>query len=218
MDDGPILQQFLDSVAQEPFAHLVARHVHLVYSACLRQLKDPTLADQATQATFVLLARNAARLTRQSSLVPFLFATAHEVCQRLTPSPDTPGEGGGEGSSSIYSAPTDWAGISSKIDNAMASLPDGVRDAFLLKYFANLSLRDVANTQNIPDARAGQRISAAVTALRRHFESNNIFLPPEALVAAVQAHAIKPAPASAAYNAALAAFSAGAPIPANQMA
>src|SRR6266566_3898239 len=164
MDDGPILQQFLDSVAQEPFAHLVARHVHLVYSACLRQLKDPTLADQATQATFVLLARNAPRLTRQLSLVPFLFATAHEVCQRLTPSPDTPGEGGGEGSSSIYSAPTDWAGISSKIDNAMASLPDGVRDAFLLKYFANLSLRDVANTQNIPDARAGQRNGAPIPA------------------------------------------------------
>ena len=79
MDDGPILQQFVDSAAQEPFAHLVARHVHLVYSSCLRQLKDPTLADQATQATFVLLARNAARLTRQSSLVPFLFATAHEI-------------------------------------------------------------------------------------------------------------------------------------------
>src|SRR5204863_8980852 len=87
MDDGPILQQFLDSAAQEPFAHLVARHVHLVYSSCLRQLKDPTLADQATQATFVLLARNAPRLTRQLSLVPFLFATAHEVCQRLIPSP-----------------------------------------------------------------------------------------------------------------------------------
>src|SRR5436305_40979 len=76
MDDGPILQQFVDSAAQEPFAHLVARHVHLVYSSCLRQLKDPTLADQATQATFVLLARNAARLTRQSSLVPFPSAAA----------------------------------------------------------------------------------------------------------------------------------------------
>ena len=48
MDDGPILQQFLDSAAQEPFAQLVARHVHLVYSSCLRQLKDPNLADQAT--------------------------------------------------------------------------------------------------------------------------------------------------------------------------
>ena len=218
MDDGPILQQFVDSAAQEPFAHLVARHVHLVYSSCLRQLKDPTLADQATQATFVLLVRNAARLTRQSSLVPFLFASAHEVCRHISPSPGTPGEGRGEGSSSIYSAPTDWTSISSTIDNAIASLSDGVREAFLLKYLANLSLRDVANAQNIPDARAGQRISAAVTSLRRHFESANIFLPPEALVAAVQAHAIKPAPASAAYNAALAAFSADAPIPANQMA
>jgi ankyrin repeat protein/DNA-directed RNA polymerase specialized sigma24 family protein len=218
MDDGPILQQFLDSAAQEPFAHLVARHVHLVYSACLRQLKDPTLADQATQATFVLLARNAARLTRQSSLVPFLFTTAYQVCQRVTPSPDTPGEGRGEGPSAIYSAPTDWASIASKIDDAIASLPDGVRDAFLLKYLANLSLRDVANALKTEDARAGQRISAAVTALRRQLESQNLFLPPEALVAAVQAHAIRPAPASAAYNAALAAFSTGAPIPANQMA
>src|SRR5207248_2919271 len=148
MDDGQILQQFAESRSQEAFAHLVSRHVHTVYSACLRQLRDPVMADQATQAVFVLLARQAGRLKGEASLVPWLFDSAHDIC-RLMRSSGTAGEGRSEGQ--IYTAPADWSRLAPLLDAAIASLPPGAREAFLLKYVANFSLRDVASALDVAD-------------------------------------------------------------------
>src|SRR4051794_87995 len=174
MDDAQILQMFAESRSQEAFAHLVARHVHIVYSACLRQLRDPARADQATQAVFVILARQAARLKGEASLVPWLFDTAHEVCNlfaRTTGAPDDQ-----VSPSAVYSAPADWSRLSPQIDAAIASLPPGAREAFLLKYVANFSLRDVATALNLADQQAGQRIAEGVARIRRSYESHNLFI------------------------------------------
>ena len=79
MTDAEMLAQFVQSRSPEAFGHVVGRHVHLVYSACLRQLREPVLADQATQGVFVLLAREAPRLKVGASLVPWLFDAAQRV-------------------------------------------------------------------------------------------------------------------------------------------
>ncbi|MDB5322925.1 MAG: hypothetical protein JWN40_4556 [Phycisphaerales bacterium] len=219
MDDAQILQQFAQSRAQEAFAHLVARHVHGVYSACLRQLRDPTMADQATQAVFVLLARQAERLKGEASLVPWLFDMAHEVCFLFSRAAGAPPGSQDQGLSPVYTAPADWSRLAPQIDAAIASLPPGARHAFLLKYVANFSLRDVASALNVADNQAGQRISEGVARLRRYYESHNLFIAPDALVASVQAHAVHAAPPAAAYNATLAAINlAGSPTPATALA
>jgi RNA polymerase sigma factor (sigma-70 family) len=200
MTDAEMLAQFVQSRSPEAFGHVVGRHVHLVYSACLRQLRDPIVADQATQGVFVLLARQAARLKGGASLVPWLFVSTRRVCeaaQRLAPArSDAPPP---------YAAPTDWQALSPHVDEAIDSLPADARDAFLLKYVANWSLRDVANALDVSDQSAGQRISTGVAKLRKWFEARNQFVAPEALVAAIQARMVHAAPASAAYNATLAA-------------
>jgi RNA polymerase sigma factor (sigma-70 family) len=207
-DDAEQLAAFSRAQSHEAFAHLVGRHVHLVYSACLRQLRNPVLADQATAAVFVLLAREAGGLAREASLVPWLFDTARRVCRgasRLAPvdaaNPTAP----------VYAAPTDWANLGPQIDEAIESVPDDAREALLLKYVANLSLREVANVLDIADATAGQRISAGVSRLRKYFESRNQFLAPDALIAAIQAHIVHAAPGSVSYNATLAALSPNGP-------
>src|SRR5689334_9245304 len=79
-DDALILRQFANANAHDAFAHLVARHVHVVYSACLRQLKDPAQADRACSAAFVMLAREAGRLQRERSVVPWLLERAAALC------------------------------------------------------------------------------------------------------------------------------------------
>lgn len=202
-----MLAQFVQSRSPEAFGHVVGRHVHLVYSACLRQLREPVLAYQATQGVFVLLAREAPRLKVGASLVPWLFDAAQRVCgvsRKFASSPGASGEGRGDGSP-LYAAPTDWQTLSPHIDEAIVALPDDAREAFLLKYVVNWPLRDVANALDVSDQSAGQRVSAAVAKLRKWFESRNQFVAPEALVAAVQARMVQAAPASAAYNATLAA-------------
>lgn len=205
MDDATLLDNFRQSGGQEAFGLLVSRHVHFVYSSCLRQLGDAAAADQATAAAFVLLAQNARKLRAGTPLVPWLFNAAYHACATIRrmngrfPTPLAPREG-------VYVAPSDWANLARDFDDALASLPSHSRDALLLKYVANWSLHQVADAMDVEDRTAGQRIADGVARLRRHYESRNLALAPDALVAAIQAHAVSAAPGPVAYNATLAAL------------
>jgi ankyrin repeat protein/DNA-directed RNA polymerase specialized sigma24 family protein len=182
--------------------HAASRHVHLVYSVCLRKLRDPALADHATQAVFILFARESSRARNATNPTPWFFDAAHRVSlatSALHPSPAPPAPG------PLYAAPSDWSTLAPLIDDAVAALPADARAALLLKYVANLPLRDVAEAQGVPDATAGQRISAAVSRLRQFLHARDHPVPPDALVAAIQARFVQPAPANVAHSATLAA-------------
>jgi ankyrin repeat protein/DNA-directed RNA polymerase specialized sigma24 family protein len=211
-DDAPLAQAVAGGGpgALDALNLLIARHVHFVHSACLRQLGDPSLADQATAATFVLLARHAARLSRKRSLIPWLFDTAWHACRairklsratRASSPAAAPTFQIGTLPGQVYVPPTDWSALAAHVDDDLARLPANNRDAVLLKYFANLPLRDVADAMNVSDMTAGQRISAGVARFRARLERRNISIGPESLVAAIQAHATQLAPAHVVANA-----------------
>src|SRR4051812_21105107 len=64
------------------FEVLVRRHGPMVLRACRAFLRGSD-ADDAFQATFLVLVRRAGGLTRQGCLAPWLFAVSRKVCRRL---------------------------------------------------------------------------------------------------------------------------------------
>src|SRR5262245_3424611 len=74
--DEELLRAFAEANDEDAFATLVGRHASLVWSICLRILRVPQDAEDAFQATFLRLARNACHITTKGSLTGWLHATA----------------------------------------------------------------------------------------------------------------------------------------------
>src|SRR5438874_13417097 len=74
--DGELLARFVRLRDEAAFAELVRRHGGLVLGVARRQLGDRQQAEDVVQATFLALARQAARLGRPDSLVNWLYTVA----------------------------------------------------------------------------------------------------------------------------------------------
>ena len=77
--DRELLDRYLQCKDEAAFTSLVRRHERTVLSACRHVLSDPADIADAFQATFLVLLRNARRVTWHSSLGGWLFAVAHRV-------------------------------------------------------------------------------------------------------------------------------------------
>src|ERR1039457_5216705 len=83
VDDSGLLQAYVLRGSEEAFAALVGRHINKVYSVALRQVGNPHLAEEVTQAVFVILARKSRALIKHTSLSGWLFQTARLTSRTL---------------------------------------------------------------------------------------------------------------------------------------
>ena len=77
--DALLLDRFVDQWDQAAFGDLVRRHGPMVLGVCRRIIGDPHAAEDAFQATFLLLVRKAALVRKRGSVGPWLYGVARRV-------------------------------------------------------------------------------------------------------------------------------------------
>ena len=85
LSDRELLERFLarrDEGAEAAFAALVARHGPLVWSVCRSISRDSHAAEDAFQATFLILVRKARSIRRRDTLCAWLHGVARRVAVR----------------------------------------------------------------------------------------------------------------------------------------
>jgi RNA polymerase sigma factor (sigma-70 family) len=83
--DENLLERFLNgerSESQEAFRTLVLRHRPMVLKVCLRELKHETDAEDAFQATFLMLARKATSIRNREALSGWLNGVAFRIARK----------------------------------------------------------------------------------------------------------------------------------------
>src|SRR2546423_9748405 len=74
--DRELLTQFAAHGSESAFQELVQRHVDVVFATALRGLSDAGAAEEITQNVFITLARKAAWLRGETSVIGWLHKTA----------------------------------------------------------------------------------------------------------------------------------------------
>jgi RNA polymerase sigma factor (sigma-70 family) len=223
--DLQLLARYTHDRAEDAFAEIVRRHLDLVHSAALRQVRSPQLAEEVAQSAFTDLARDAARLKPDTILTAWLYQvtrrTAIDVVRRearrqlreqIATEMNAMNADSGTGFQPV------WTDIEPLLDDAMAALDETDRAAVLLRYFENKSLREVGATLGTSDDAAQKRVSRAVERLREFFAKRGVTTGASGLVVVISANAVQAAPVGLAVTISTAAAIAGTTIAATATA
>src|SRR5215471_21357697 len=160
--DLELLKQYARDAVEGAFAEVVRRHVNLVYSAALRQVRSPQLAEEISQSVFTDLARDAHKLKPDTVLTAWLYQvtrrTAIDVVRRE--SRRQARERLAVEMAAMNTA-ADWNSIEPLLEDAMETLDETDRAAILLRYFENKSLREVGQSLGTSDDAAQKRVTRA---------------------------------------------------------
>ena len=197
-DDQSLLREYATSQSEAAFATLVNRHIGLVYSVALRQVRDPHLAEDVTQAVFIILARKAQALDNKTILPGWLCRTArYASANALTIQRRRQQREQEAHMQSILNEPeaNTWTQIAPLLDRAMEQLGQKDHDALVLRFFENKNLAEVGAALGASEDSARMRVNRALEKLRKIFTKRGVNSTTAILAGAISANSVSAAPA-----------------------
>ncbi len=197
-EDMDLVREYARCGSEEAFATLVSRHVNLVNSVAVRQVHDIHLAEEVTQAVFIILARKAGSLGPKTILSAWLCRTAQYAAadvvkiqrRRQRREQEMHME-----STLNQNEPESqhWTEIAPVLDAAMSQLGEKDHAAIVLRFFEGKNLKQVGSALGVSENTAKTRVSRATEKLRKLFIKRGIILSAVAISGAVSAYSVQAA-------------------------
>ena len=214
MDDMALLREYAARNSEAAFETLVSRRVGFVYSAALRQVRDPHLAEEITQAVFIILAQKAGRISDKTILAGWLFKTTRfaAIAQTRADVKRRRREQEAQMQTELQPNAPDlfWEQMSPLLDEALATLGETDRQAVLLRFFENKSLAEVGSCLCAGEDTARKRVARALEKLHRYFSKRGVSSTTAIIAGAISANSVQAVPAVLAKSITVAAMAKGA--------
>lgn len=192
--DWQLLDDYVQNASAAAFRELVRRHGRLVYASCLRMLGDSSLAEEAAQDAFILLASKAKKLDRKTVVAGWLHRAGWNICRMRRRSEERRLRR--EASEQI----ADWhAGARSEVwtelkpvlDEALSELSTHFRDVILLCYIEGLSQKQTADQLGCSESAVSKRLKKGIEQLRRLMAPAQTGLTAIVLIAALKENSLE---------------------------
>jgi RNA polymerase sigma factor (sigma-70 family) len=173
--DGELLGRYVDRRDETALAALVNRHGPMVWGVCRRHLSHHD-AEDAFQATFIVLVRKAASIAQREAVGNWLYGVAHQTALQARRSaarrrarevqvaemPDA-------------EAPQErWADLQPLLDEELSRLPDHYRTVIVLSDLEGRTRKEVAAQLGCPEGTVGSRLVRARSMLANRLTQRGV--------------------------------------------
>lgn len=194
LTDGQLLECFLSRRDEAAVTTLVRRHGPMVWATCCRLLSNHHDAEDAFQATFLVLVRKAASIMPRDMVANWLYGVAHQTAlkaralaatrqareKQVHEMPES--EAGAE--------PDLWHDLQTVLDQELSRLPDKYRVAVALCDLEGRCRKDAARQLKIPEGTLSSRLTTARKMLAKRLARHGLVVSAVALATVLSQHAL----------------------------
>jgi RNA polymerase sigma factor (sigma-70 family) len=177
--DSELLHAFVSRRDEASFAALVRRHAALVLRVCRHVLGHEQDAEDAFQATFLVLARKAASIHKQASLASFLHGVANrlslrakrDAARRRLHESHAPVHSAGDNAADLA-----WREVQALVEEEIAWLPERYRTPFILCHLQGLGRAEAARVLGVKEGTVWSRLTQARRRLQTRLARRGVVL------------------------------------------
>jgi RNA polymerase sigma factor (sigma-70 family) len=188
LNDGELLERFRVSREEAAFTVLVQRHGPMVWGVCRRILADPHDAEDAFQATFLVLVRKAGSIHKLGSVGSWLYGVACRVAVKARTRAATRRAQERRFVDMPRPDPVDertWLELRAVLDEELSQLPEKYRAPVVLCYLEGKTHDEAARQLGCPRSSLSSRLGRARALLRQRLARRGLALTAGVLAAAL---------------------------------
>src|SRR5213078_4387522 len=179
LTDGQLLEDYISRRDEAALAALVQRHGPMVWGVCRRILSNYHDAEDAFQATFLVLVRRAASIASPELLANWLYGVAHQTAlkaratvakrkvreRQVTEMPEP-----------VVVEQDHWNDLQPLLDQELSQLPDISRVVIVLCDLQGKTRKEAARHLGLPEGTVGSRLARARVSLAKRLTERGVTL------------------------------------------